>query len=122
MARILVIDDDPWIRRMIRQILERAGHEVVTAPDGQEGRRVFRENPADLVVTDMVMPEMGGVETIAGLKDEYPNAKIIAISGGGRTGPYGYLKLAERFGAERVFPKPIRKAQLIEAVNELLGE
>lgn len=120
MTRILVIDDDPQIRDMLGQILERAGYEVVLAANGEAACELFRESPTDVIITDMVMPEKGGVETIMELRSEFPRVKIIAMSGGGRTGPYGYLKLAERFGAEKVFSKPLRRDKILEAIQELV--
>jgi CheY-like chemotaxis protein len=120
MATILVVDDDSQIRAMLGQILERAGYDVVLAADGEAGCQLFRASPTDIIIMDMVMPEKGGVETIMELHTEFPDVKIIAMSGGGRTGPYGYLKLAERFGAERVFSKPLSKEKILEAIRELV--
>jgi len=84
MARILVIDDDIQILEMLGQTLEREGYEVVDALDGKEGMRLYREAPTDLVITDIVMPEKEGVETIMELKRDFPDVKIIAMSGGGQ--------------------------------------
>jgi DNA-binding response OmpR family regulator len=122
MPLILVIDDDDQIRDMLREMLERAGYEVVLAADGDEGLRLFRERRADLVITDVVMPNKEGIEMIMELRVEFPKVKIIAISGGGRLGPETYLDLAEGFGAMRVFSKPFRLNELLAAVRELLGE
>jgi CheY-like chemotaxis protein len=121
MPRILVIDDDAQVRALLAQMLERAGYDVAVADNGETGCRAFREAPTDLIITDMVMPEKGGVETIMDLRADFPEVKIIAMSGGGRTGPYSYLKLAERFGAKMVFSKPLRKEKILEAVSELVG-
>jgi DNA-binding NtrC family response regulator len=82
-ARILVIDDDEQILRTLHQVLEMEGHEVLDAPNGKEGMRIFEEHGADLVVTDIVMPEKEGIETIKELHEGNPDLKIIAISGGG---------------------------------------
>lgn len=120
MKRILVVDDDTQVRDLLGQILQRAGYEVVLASDGESACELFRKSPTDVIITDMVMPEKAGVETIMELRTDFPEVKIIAISGGGRTGPYGYLKLAERFGAERVFSKPLSKNKILQAVQELL--
>ena len=84
MARILVIDDEELARFTLREILEAAGHEVIEASNGNEGTAFQRANPCDVVITDMIMPEKEGLETIVELKGEYPDLKIIAISGGGR--------------------------------------
>ena len=120
MPRILVIDDDAEIRSILRQMLERAGYEVVDAPDGVEGIRLYRENPADLVITDIIMPKKEGLETIVDLKVEFPEVKIVAMSGGGTVGPDSYLQIAEGFGAIRIFTKPFKMEELVAAVHEIL--
>lgn len=120
MPRILVVDDDPLVRAMLHQVLERAGYEVEVAEDGESAYRLCQEHPIDLIIMDMVMPGKGGAETIAEVRRDFPEVRIVAMSGGGRTGPYGYLKLAERFGAERVFPKPLERDTILEAIDELL--
>ena len=120
MARILVIDDDEEIRTILKQILERAGYEVMDASDGREGLRRYSEKPADLVITDLVMPEKEGIETIMDLKHHFSGVKIIAISGGGHVGPCEYLRLAGELGARRTFAKPFRLGDLLEAVQQLL--
>jgi CheY-like chemotaxis protein len=122
MARILVIDDDDLIREMLGQILGDAGHEVVPASNGEMGVDLFRRQPADLIITDIIMPEKDGWEAIVELRRDFPEVKIIAMSGGGKMGPYSYLMMAKRFGAERVFPKPLKKSELLEAINELTDE
>jgi len=120
MARIIIVDDDVQIRDMLRQMLERAGYEVVEAPNGKVALRLCREKPADLVITDLIMPEMEGVETIMKLRHDFPDVKIIAISGGGRAGLEEYLYSAEKLGALRTFTKPFNRKEIIAAVNELL--
>ncbi len=122
MPRILVIDDDDLIRVMLHQMLEDAGYDVAVAANGDEGIKLFHEQAADLIITDIIMPEKEGWETIVELKRDYPRVKIIAISGGGRIGPYSYLMVAKRFGAERVFTKPLKKDELLKAIRELLAE
>lgn len=121
MKKILVIDDDIQVRDVLDQMLRRAGYEVVLAAEGDTACELFRKAPADVIITDMIMPEKAGIETIMELRTDFPDVKIIAISGGGRTGPYGYLKLAERFGAEKVLPKPLSKDKILQAVQELLA-
>jgi len=120
MASILVIDDDEQILRTLHQVLEIEGHEVVDASNGKEGIRLFKENGADLIITDIVMPEKEGLETITELRRDFPDVKIIAISGGGRVDPESYLKLAKGFGALRTLTKPFEREELLEAVRELL--
>jgi len=121
MARILVIDDDPRTRTTIRRVLEGARHEVVEARNGEVGLSLYREEPADLVITDIVMPEIDGIATITILRQEYPDVKIIAISGGSRIGPDAYLRAAGHLGALSTLPKPFGKSELLGAVQEVLG-
>ena len=123
MARILIIDDDERVRFVLREMLVRAGYEVVSATNGRQGLRMFYENPTDLVITDILMPVMPGSRLIATLHEDYPNLKIIAISGGGSMHqPGGYLTLASELGAYRILPKPIKYAELISAVEEALAD
>ncbi|MGA1867433.1 MAG: response regulator [bacterium] len=120
MARILIIDDDVQIQEMLKQMLERAGYEVVTAPNGKVAIKLYREDPADLIITDLIMPEMEGIETIRKFKRDFPNIAIIAMSGGGRISPDSYLGMVKKFGVKHTFVKPIKRAELLEAVQELL--
>jgi YesN/AraC family two-component response regulator len=120
MARILIIEDDTRVRETYCLILEQAGYEVVTATDGKEGMRVFREKSPDLVITDIIMPEKEGLEVIRELKRDFPEVKIIAISGGGYAQPEDYLKTAKLFGAMCTLTKPIEQEELLEAVQECL--
>lgn len=122
MARILVIDDDGQVRGAIRRILERAGHTVLDAADGEAGIRLYRERPTDLIITDIFMPEQDGIETIQQLRREFPGVKIIAISGGDRTRTMDLRKDAELLGASRSLRKPFELTELLKAVSELLGE
>lgn len=119
--RILVIDDDDQMRVLLRQVMEWAGYEVVEAEDGREGMQIQRRQPVDLVITDLIMPEQEGLETIGLLRKEFPQTRIIAISGGGRIGPEAYLPAAQELGADRVFSKPFDVRELAGAVKELLG-
>ncbi|MFH2218502.1 MAG: response regulator [Pseudomonadota bacterium] len=120
-GRILLIDDDSKIRKLFIQKLAGRGYEIIEACDGKEGLRLYHENRPDLVITDLVMPEKEGIEMITELKREFPNVKIIAISGGGRNVQDAYLHIAKSLGAERTFTKPIDWPELIKAVSELLG-
>jgi len=121
MARILVIDDEPYILLMLKKMLERVGHKVEMAVNGAEGLEIFRKNPTDLIITDIVMPEKEGLETIRELKKEFPKLKIIAISGGGRIDSKEYLASAKLFGADRIFRKPFKQKEILEAVKEILS-
>jgi DNA-binding response OmpR family regulator len=120
MARILVVDDDIQILEMLRQTLEREGYEVIGSPDGKEGLRLYREAPTDLIITDLIMPEKEGIEMIMELRRDFPDVKIIAISGGGRVGPENYLSIAKQLGAMHTFTKPVGREELLGVVRELL--
>ncbi|MBN2298588.1 MAG: response regulator [Deltaproteobacteria bacterium] len=120
MARILVIDDDKQIRDVFRQILERAGYEVEDAGDGYEGVRLFKEKNIDLVITDILMPGMGGLETIMELRLASPDVKVIAISGGDHIAPEYYLNVIKNLDTLCELKKPISSKELLSAVNALL--
>ena len=123
MALILIIDDDTEIREVLRQILERAGYEVMEASDGREGLNLYRERQADLIITDIVMPRKDGLETITDLRIEFPGSKIIAISGGSRgIGAHDCLSYVKEFGVSHIFTKPFEHEELFEAIQELLEE
>ena len=98
---IIIIDDDDQIREMLKQMLAREGYEILTASNGKEGIRLYRERQTDLIITDIVMPEKDGLETIMELRKDFPEVKVIAMSGGGRNGPESYLQVAKRLGAVR---------------------
>jgi len=119
-ARILVIDDEEEVRDIIKQMLELEGYEVITAVDGNQGIKLFKQEPADLVITDIIMPDKEGIETIIELRNQFPDVKIISISGGGRIGPHDYLNMAKKLGAERSFTKPFERKKLLKAIEELL--
>ena len=121
MPRILVVDDEEQVRRVLKLMLERAGHEVDTAADGNQAVAMFDPARHDLVITDIVMPEKEGIETIQELRQKSAGVKIIAISGGGRISPQEYLVWAERFGVHRTFTKPLARDQLLDTITELTG-
>lgn len=121
MTRILVIDDDDQLRQMLRRMLEYTGYEVVEAADGAQGMKVFREEPTDLVITDILMPGQEGIETIILLRRDYPDVPVIAISGGGTISANEHLNTAGKLGADRTLSKPFTRDQILTAVSELLG-
>ena len=121
MPKILIIDDDDQMRAVIVAMLDRAGFEVLEAADGKQGLRLCENTAVDLVITDIIMPEMEGLEVIMGLKKKFPGMRIIAISGGARLQPQDYLHLAATLGADRTFTKPFERQELLMAVNDLLG-
>jgi DNA-binding response OmpR family regulator len=122
MAKIYVFDDEPSILLMIKKMLEKAGHEVEIALNGYEGIKLFNKEIPDLLVTDLIMPEKEGLETIFELRRKYPELKIIAISGGGRIGPNEYLPGAKLLGADMAFQKPLDQKEFVNAVASLLDE
>ncbi|MCP4349646.1 MAG: response regulator [Desulfobacterales bacterium] len=119
MKHILIIEDDEQVRAFLGEMLRREGYEVAEASDGKAGMKAFIENPAQLVITDIFMPEKEGLEVIRELKRDFPETNIIAISGGGFQ-PETYLYAACKLGANRTFLKPVERKKLVEAVNELL--
>ena len=121
MAHILVVDDEIQIRDVLRTVLERVGYEVTEAGDGVEGLQIYAEGNIDLVVTDIIMPEKGGIDTIMDLRRDYPDVKIIAISGGGMCGDVSYLDMALGVGADRAIGKPFVLDDFLESVEELLS-
>jgi len=120
MARILIIDDDAQIRELLTLFLEHSGYEVMTADDGGKAYTMMAVNPADIVITDILMPEHEGFETIRLLRKEYPGIGIIAISGGGHLPPHHYLEIAQRLGARHTFFKPVDRKTLLNAIQEML--
>jgi len=120
MGCVLLIDDDDQVRKLLRCFLEAAGHEVVEAADGKQGVKLFNPQLTDVIVTDLVMPEQDGLETIMALRKAAPGVKIIAISGGGRIAPEGYLGIARKMGALCALEKPIDRDALLAAVDRCL--
>jgi CheY-like chemotaxis protein len=120
MAKILVIDDDDVVRETIVQMLEENGHAVISAEDGRRGVIAYLAERPDLVVTDIIMPEKEGIQTIMEIRAERPNAKIIAMSGGGRIGNTDFLKIARQLGASDVIAKPFDPDDFIRRVARCL--
>ncbi len=114
---VLVVDDDPGVLRWLHLVLTEAGFEVTQAADGREAELLYREHPTDVLITDLVMPDREGLQTMTALQRDYPRLKIIAISGavGGR-----YLKLAGRLGAHAVLQKPLDKRELLDTIRRAL--
>lgn len=119
--KILVIDDDSAVRYTVSRILHSSGYEVVTACDGHSGMALFREQRPDLVITDIIMPNQEGIETIRLMRREHPEAKIIAISGGARIGNLDVLEIAKKLGADDVIHKPFDAAELLGRVGKFLA-
>ena len=121
MAHILIIDDDKHIRDLLRKVLEGAGYNVADAPNGRIAMRMWREDPADLIITDILMPEQDGLEFIRELRRDVPDAKIIALSGGSQRLNLDTLDIARRFGALNTLNKPFEIKDLLEAVRAAIA-
>jgi DNA-binding response OmpR family regulator len=121
MAQILVIDDDEGMRSFLKNALEREGHAVRVAPDGRAGVQSMSSHLPDLIITDLLMPEQEGIETIVDVHKRYPGVRIIAISGGLRGVKFDLLGLAAKVGADRTLAKPFSILAMLKLVEELLA-
>jgi DNA-binding response OmpR family regulator len=121
MMKVLVIDDDAAVRATIVAILKHQGYAVVTAEDGDRGMAVFRAEKPDLVITDIIMPEKEGIQTIMEMRAARPDGKIIAMSGGGRSGNIDFLKIAQQLGADDAIAKPFDPDDLRRLVARCLA-
>ncbi|MBW1742583.1 MAG: response regulator [Deltaproteobacteria bacterium] len=119
--KVVVIDDNAEIRRVIELKLRTQGYKVITAANGKEGLNLIKSKQPDVVITDIVMPEKEGIEVITEVRRDFPNVKIIAMSGGGLIGPHEYLSWTKMMGVQRTFTKPFAINEILEAVNELVG-
>jgi CheY-like chemotaxis protein len=122
MPRILLIEDDNSIRRAFTRALTGSGHEVSVAANGADGLRLWRERGADLVLTDMQMPEMNGIEVILQLRASAPTLPVIAMSGGDQSGDLDALRDAKLLGAVGLLAKPFSIETLITAVAAALEQ
>ncbi len=118
----MIIDDEPAVRKTLRTSLERAGYQVAEAGDGRTGLRFHAAAPADVIITDIFMPDFDGIETIRELRRVAPGVKVIVVSGGDSTGTLNMLEDAKLLGADRAFHKPVRPEELLGAVREMLSE
>jgi len=116
---ILVVDDEASVRRVIRRMLESAGYAVREAPNGKAAMLEFKQRPADLLITDIFMPEQEGIETIGAMRREHPELRIIAISG---VAGNPYLRMAEIMGAYATLQKPLRLLPVLETVRAALEQ
>ena len=129
MTKVIIIDDEEDIRIALKEVFVRAGFEVEVASDGNEGMNLLREHGADLVITDVIMPGSDGVETAYNIRREFPETKIIVMSGGGNVASMGYepgaitttayLASAAAIGADVTLTKPFDREELIKAAKEL---
>jgi YesN/AraC family two-component response regulator len=121
MAKILIIDDEQLVASTMEIVLLKAGHVVALASNGNLGVEKFKADPADLVITDIIMPEKEGIEVIRELRVIAPKVPIIAISGGGRTRNYDFLRMAHKLGANEVLRKPFANEELVSLVKRCLA-
>jgi len=119
MLKVLLIDDDDTVRDAVRFGLLKLKHTVVATNDGREALRLFRDSPTDLVITDLVMPEHDGFETIRDFRKEFPKIPIIAMSGGGKIGAGEYLAIAKKLGASETLTKPFSVDELDAAIQTI---
>ena len=120
MVKVLLVEDDEDVRDMLSQMLTRASHEVKTAVDGEEALELLKQFHPHILVTDIIMPKKSGTELIMEVRRHHPDMEIIAISGGGRADPIGYLDLSEDLGAAVSFAKPVDSAALLMAIDLLV--
>lgn len=121
MSSILVVDDDTQVLDVMSEMLRLEGHKVSVAENGRQAVDQMREAQFDLVITDLIMPEKEGLETIADIRKGQTDLPIIAISGGGRVGPMDYLETAKFIGADATLAKPFGRQELISTVTDLLA-
>lgn len=120
-VKILIIDDDELIRMTLKSIVKKTGYQVFEAKNGTEGLALFIKEKPDIVITDMLMPDKEGFETIADIRSISPQTKIIAISGGGSTKNMSFLQLAKQVGADHTLSKPVKPDTLLLAIKTLLA-
>jgi CheY-like chemotaxis protein len=118
---ILIIDDDAAVSKTLSLILMRAGYNVSTATSGRKGLEMLTNGGFDLVLTDIIMPELDGIEAIRKIRADHPGLRIIAMSGGGQIDKADFLHMAKALGADRVLEKPVRSEQLLELVSGALA-
>ena len=122
MSRVLIVDDEKTIRDTLAYIIESLGHEAYEASDGDEALKILSEKDIDLVVSDLIMPNREGLQTIQEIKNNWPDVKIIAMSGGGRAGTTDYLDYAQTLGADLTLKKPFSMAALKSTVIAVLSQ
>jgi CheY-like chemotaxis protein len=132
MAKILIVDDEEHVRAALKQVLERAGYEVAVAATGNEGLELMRQEGADLVITDVIMPGIDGITTARKIREKFRDTRIIVISGGGKAAPEpyepdaistrSYLASASSAGADRTLTKPFDRDEILRVVRSLLDE
>jgi len=122
MARVLIIDDDLFTRETLRRVFEGEGYHVSLAENGVDGVGLFHREQTDLIITDILMPEKDGLESISELRAKVPDLPIIAISGGGKSGSLEFLQVARELGADEVMRKPLAIRRLLDIAARLIGQ
>ena len=122
MALVLIVDDDPQMLRLLSDVVELDGHDVLMAQDGALAIEYFQHQAPELMITDILMPNKEGLELISEVREQHPDTKIIAYSGGGSADPESYLEFASGMGADRVFSKPMPLGELRSEIKSLLAE
>ncbi len=122
MASILIVDDNPQLRRVLGEVLSCEGHDVTLAENGVEALEQYEGEPAELVITDLYMPEMDGIELLIRIRHGFPEARVMAISGGGYVAKHPLLDDARLLGAGVTLSKPFRHEEFIDAVERALDQ
>jgi two-component system chemotaxis response regulator CheY len=119
--RVLLIDDELMVRKIVRKMLERAGHEVVDVENGRMGLDRLERAPFDLIVTDIIMPDVEGIEVLMTVRERHPSIAVVAMSGGGRMGNVDFLEVARKLGAAATLEKPFTQDALLKAIDQSHG-
>ena len=120
MPKVLIIDDDPMLQEVLQRMLAKVGFETTVAANGVEGLKSLHTNPVDLIIIDIVMPIKGGIDTIMELHHDFPQVKIIAISGKIDTSADSFVALAGQFGVQQIFHKPLHWEQFLDEVQKIV--
>lgn len=121
MANILIAEDDQELLDVLALTLRDAGHTITAARDGQEAVGLLKDNEFEILITDIVMPNKEGIETIMDVRRQWPEIKIVAMSGGGFQTAQQYLDIAHKLGAAAILPKPFHRDQILAALDQILG-
>ena len=122
MKSVLIVDDEPGMREMVKQLLLNEGYHVLEASNGKHAMEFLKNESPELVITDIIMEEMDGVEIILEIRENYPDIKIIAMSGGSKISSEDYLESTSDLGADRIFNKPFALSDMLNAIKELIEE
>ena len=122
MAVVLIIDDDEMIVESLSILLQNEGYDVLSSSNGKNGLKLLGKNRIDVVITDIIMPDKDGIDTIREIKKTYRNTKIIAMSGGGKIAAKEYLTFVKQLGVRHTLSKPFEKEQILSALEAVLRE